>query len=382
MTTLYKNATRATSTTSPPAPAPAARTTRPGRATTTSPASARRWPTWSSSRSTAPSRADLDRSPGRHRADDRRRRARRSASRSPPRTSSGATDAGYTGTVHFTSSDAQAGLPADYTFTAADAGSHTFTVTLKTAGTQSITATDTATLGRHRHRRRGSRSARPPRASSSSPASPRPRRRARRRPFTVTAKDAYGNVATGYTGTVHFTSSDAAADPAGQLHLHGRRQGGAHLHRDVRDGRLAVGHRRGHRRRASTATQSGITVAPAAPINLTASAASTTQINLTWTGSAGATGYLSSGAPTAAPAGPRSARTAAGTTSYQDTGLAAGTTYYYRVQATGGSVDSAYSNIASATTTGTAAGGDRHALEQLVHPVRRTPTARALTSWA
>ena len=33
---------------------------------------------------------------------------------------------GYTGTVHFTSSDAQASLPVDYTFTAADAGMHTF----------------------------------------------------------------------------------------------------------------------------------------------------------------------------------------------------------------------------------------------------------------
>src|SRR5206468_3200047 len=40
---------------------------------------------------------------------------------------------GYTGTVHFTSTDTQAALPADYTFTAADAGVHTFTVTLKTA---------------------------------------------------------------------------------------------------------------------------------------------------------------------------------------------------------------------------------------------------------
>src|SRR5205085_609453 len=51
---------------------------------------------------------------------------------------------GYTGTVHFASSDTQAVLPADYTFTAADAGVHTFSVTLKTAGAQSITATDTA----------------------------------------------------------------------------------------------------------------------------------------------------------------------------------------------------------------------------------------------
>src|SRR5262249_57880536 len=51
---------------------------------------------------------------------------------------------GYTGTVHLSSSDAQAGLPADYTFTAADRGIHTFTVTLKTAGTQSVSVVDTA----------------------------------------------------------------------------------------------------------------------------------------------------------------------------------------------------------------------------------------------
>ena len=42
-------------------------------------------------------------------------------------------------TVTFGSSDAQAGLPASYAFTAADAGVHTFTATLKTAGSQSIT---------------------------------------------------------------------------------------------------------------------------------------------------------------------------------------------------------------------------------------------------
>jgi outer membrane protein assembly factor BamB len=52
---------------------------------------------------------------------------------------------GYRGTVHFTSTDLAATLPADYTFTAADSGSHTFSVTLKTVGTASITATDTVT---------------------------------------------------------------------------------------------------------------------------------------------------------------------------------------------------------------------------------------------
>jgi streptogramin lyase len=50
----------------------------------------------------------------------------------------------YRGTVHFTSSDPAAVLPADYTFTAADDGTHTFTATLFTAGGQAIRVTDTA----------------------------------------------------------------------------------------------------------------------------------------------------------------------------------------------------------------------------------------------
>lgn len=52
----------------------------------------------------------------------------------------------YTGTLHFTSSDPQAVLPPDYTFTAGDNGSHTFSgIQFRTAGIQSLTVTDTAT---------------------------------------------------------------------------------------------------------------------------------------------------------------------------------------------------------------------------------------------
>ena len=51
----------------------------------------------------------------------------------------------YTGTVHFTSTDAQAILPADYTFETGDSGSKTFTITLKTAGANTIIAIDTVT---------------------------------------------------------------------------------------------------------------------------------------------------------------------------------------------------------------------------------------------
>jgi uncharacterized repeat protein (TIGR01451 family) len=54
---------------------------------------------------------------------------------------------GYTGTVHFTSSDAQAILPGDYTFLPADAGAHSFSFTLKTLGDQTITVTDTHSAG-------------------------------------------------------------------------------------------------------------------------------------------------------------------------------------------------------------------------------------------
>src|SRR5207302_2056945 len=56
----------------------------------------------------------------------------------------GNTTTAYRGTATFTNSHGQAVLPADYTFTSGDAGVHTgFSATLKTAGSQSITATDT-----------------------------------------------------------------------------------------------------------------------------------------------------------------------------------------------------------------------------------------------
>jgi predicted outer membrane repeat protein len=59
----------------------------------------------------------------------------------------GQTALGYTGTVHFDSTDGQAVVSSDYPYTSADAGTHTFTngFTLKTAGNQTVTATDTAT---------------------------------------------------------------------------------------------------------------------------------------------------------------------------------------------------------------------------------------------
>ena len=64
---------------------------------------------------------------------------------------SGNTVTGYTGTVHFSSSDIAASLPANYTFQAADNGVHSFTVTFNTVATQSLTVTD-ASNGTSRER--------------------------------------------------------------------------------------------------------------------------------------------------------------------------------------------------------------------------------------
>ncbi len=123
--------------------------------------------------------------------------------------------ASYTGTVHFTSTDAGGGvaLPADYTFTAGDNGVHTFTngVTLVTAGAQTLTATDTGNgtisgaanvtvlAGAATH------------LVVTAPATTLPNAAFG---VTVAAKDAFNNTTTGYTGTVHFTKTDSAGGSA------------------------------------------------------------------------------------------------------------------------------------------------------------------------
>jgi hypothetical protein len=119
----------------------------------------------------------------------------------------GSTDTGYTGTIHFTSSDPQAALPADYTFTSADNGTHPFAVTLKTAGTESITATDTS-FGYITGSETGI-TITPASASKMIVAGfPSSTTAGVAANLTVTLEDPYGNIASGYTGTVHFTSSD------------------------------------------------------------------------------------------------------------------------------------------------------------------------------
>jgi len=89
---------------------------------------------------------------------------------------------------------------------------------------------------------------------------------------------------------------------------------------------------------------------PAMPTNLTATAASNTQINLTWEDNASnETGYKVERS-TDNNNWTELTTTAANATSYSSTGLSEGTTYYYRIRATNGNGDSTYSNTANATT--------------------------------
>jgi chitodextrinase len=114
----------------------------------------------------------------------------------------------------------------------------------------------------------------------------------------------------------------------------------------------AAGNLSGYSNTASATTQ-GDTTPPSTPTNLVATAASSTQINLSWTASTdnvGVTGYLvercqgsgcSNFAQNATPAA----------TSFNDSGLLASTAYSYRVRATDAAGNlSGYSNTASATT--------------------------------
>ena len=115
----------------------------------------------------------------------------------------------YIGTVHFSSTDSKAVLPTDYTFAASDNGSHIFTATFKTAGTRSITATDTVTASIT-----GTQSGiivKPGRAKTLSVTTTTSWAAGGSHSVYVTAEDAYGNTATGYIGTIHFTSTDAQA---------------------------------------------------------------------------------------------------------------------------------------------------------------------------
>jgi parallel beta-helix repeat protein len=114
---------------------------------------------------------------------------------------------GYTGTVHFATTSPKFSLPADYTFTTGDNGVHTFTnaVSLNTAGSRLVGISDTATGVSGQS---AAISVAPNVATHLLVKVPTPAQEAIPQDVTVTALDAFENTATGYTGTIHFTSPD------------------------------------------------------------------------------------------------------------------------------------------------------------------------------
>ena len=90
---------------------------------------------------------------------------------------------------------------------------------------------------------------------------------------------------------------------------------------------------------------------PAAPSNLTATAVSTSQIDLTWTDNSGVeTGVKIERKTGSSGTWAQIAIVGANVTAYSNTDLTHGTTYYYRVRAYNVNVNSVYSNEAYATT--------------------------------
>jgi hypothetical protein len=113
-------------------------------------------------------------------------------------------DTGYTDMVHFTATN---GASANYTFTAGDQGQRTFNIVVYRAQTLGVTGTDTVTGIT------GTTAFTVVAGAAADFALSAPASVMAGTPFSVgvTVQDAYGNTVTGYTGTVHFTSSDLQA---------------------------------------------------------------------------------------------------------------------------------------------------------------------------
>ncbi|WP_147443352.1 lamin tail domain-containing protein [Corallococcus sp. AB011P] len=116
----------------------------------------------------------------------------------------------YTGTVHFTSSDAQAEIPADAVFAPSDEGQKTVSgLVFKTAGARTFTATDTVTpaltVTVDVDVRAGAAAVLDAVASSG------PFGAGQSLSYELVARDTYGNVAKDYASTVTFSSTDAQA---------------------------------------------------------------------------------------------------------------------------------------------------------------------------
>jgi hypothetical protein len=113
---------------------------------------------------------------------------------------------GYAGTVHFTSTDAQASTPADSTL---NNGVGTFAATLRTAGKQTLFATDKTTSSINGAS--GPITVTPLSATHLAIISQATVTAGVGFGFTVAAEDKFNNVATSYNGTVQFNTSDTSS---------------------------------------------------------------------------------------------------------------------------------------------------------------------------
>jgi len=109
---------------------------------------------------------------------------------------------------------------------------------------------------------------------------------------------------------------------------------------------------------ATTLPPTPCTTVPSAPTGLTATATSSSQINLSWTASTAGTGcsitynVFSSTTSGFTPSSSNQIASGLTSTSFPNSGLAASTTYFYVVEAVDSAGSSGASNQASATTTG------------------------------
>ena len=115
----------------------------------------------------------------------------------------------YNGSVHFTSSDGQAVLPANSTLTS---GSGTFVFTLKTAGGQTVSANDVANPSASGTS--GTVSVAAAGATHLSVGALVSSTAGAAFDVTVTALDPFGNTDPSYAGAVHFTKTDSGASAA------------------------------------------------------------------------------------------------------------------------------------------------------------------------
>src|SRR5229473_2316912 len=132
---------------------------------------------------------------------------------------------GYRGAVTFTSTDGAATLPTLYTFTAADAGIHQFSVTLKTAGARSVTAGDGSLTITKPGIAVGPAAA----STLSVTGFSNTVTAGTAGTVTVTARDAFGNVATGYLGAVQITTDNPNPSLPEPNHTFTAGEGGVHV---------------------------------------------------------------------------------------------------------------------------------------------------------